>query len=286
VIDVKLSVCLETFYPDSDLTTRVARLRRHGIHNFELWDSRTYGRTQLTQVIGGGAGSSLQLFCGNRQFSPTDPNQRSEFLEELDTNVRLAADLGCPTVTILSDAVDARGIPIPSQHGCSKREKLDHLHDALVAAIPIAAAAHVRMLLEPLNSTIDHPGITLDQSKAAFEIVRAVASPWLSILFDVYHMQVMEGCLVEAMEANLDVIGHVHVADVPGRCEPGQGAIDFQRIISLLSVLCYDGFVGLECCPISSSDDAVAAFIRQFPPTKSRSLSDNLCDAERLELLG
>jgi hydroxypyruvate isomerase len=271
---MKLSVCVETLYTTCDLATRIESLRLHGIHEFELWDCGAYEAGALARVLEPGD-VCLRLFCGNRHHSLTDPTQRTGFLSELGDNLRLAVQLKCPTLTLLSDAVDAHGIPLPSLTPLSRAEKLDSLQVGLVEAVALAKAAGVGLLLEPLNSTIDHPGYTLDDSTTAFEIVRAVGSQRLSVLFDAYHMQVMEGHVADTIEANLDVIGHVHVADVPGRHEPGTGEINFRQIARLLSMNGYSGYVGLECCPMVNDDEAVAAFIRAFLPTTDPIVTTN-----------
>lgn len=134
----------------------------------------------------------------------------------------------------------------------------------LVAALAAADELGITLLLEPLNTKVDHPGYTLAHSTQAFQIVRFVDSPRLRVLYDVYHMQIMEGNLMETMAANLDCIGHIHVADVPGRHEPGTGEINYRSIAAMLREQGYAGSVGLECVPRGDSWDAIASFLDAF----------------------
>jgi len=86
-----------------------------------------------------------------------------------------------------------------------------------------------------------------------------VDSPRLKLLYDIYHMQVMEGNIIHTLTSNLDVIGHVHVADVPGRHEPGTGELDYANIFKALQEAGYDGYVGFEFEPTVSSMEAATA---------------------------
>src|SRR6185295_4761020 len=97
-------------------------------------------------------------------------------------------------------------------------------------------------------------------SAPAFELVRKIDSPRLRVLYDVYHMQIMEGDLLATMEANLAEIGHIHVADVPGRHEPGTGEINYTNIARMLRTTGYDRCIGLECFPRGRSEGAIEAF--------------------------
>src|SRR5262249_31534300 len=200
----------------------------------------------------------------NRDHSLIDPDDRAGFLSELQQSIRNAVRLGCPRLTILSDRVDNRGIPIPPAKPLTGVEKADSIFEGLTEAVALAGAGKITLLLEPLNPKLDHPGYALSHSAPAFTIVRRIASPHLKVLYDVYHMQIMEGDLIAAMEANLSDIGHIHVADVPGRHEPGTGEINYSNIARMLRAGEYDGLIGLECIPRDRSATAIDAFRTVF----------------------
>jgi hydroxypyruvate isomerase len=103
-------------------------------------------------------------------------------------------------------------------------------------------------VLEPLNQ-LDHPGEFLSSSDEGFAIVREVGSPNVRLLFDIYHQQISEGNLTRRIVDNLDLIGHFHVADVPGRHEPGTGEINYEHLFGVLREHGYGGYVGLEYLP-------------------------------------
>ena len=102
------------------------------------------------------------------------------------------------------------------------------------------------LLLEPLNVLVDHKGYFLYRSDEAFEILREVNSPDIKLLFDIYHQQITEGNLIRNIVANIDLIGHFHVAGNPGRNEPYIGEINYVEVFKAADEAGYTGYAGLE----------------------------------------
>ncbi|NNE72196.1 MAG: TIM barrel protein [Acidimicrobiales bacterium] len=128
-----------------------------------------------------------------------------------------------------------------------------------------AGAAGVTLLLELLNSKVDHPGYQCDRSWWGFEVVRRVGSPGLKVLFDAYHMQMMEGDLTRTIKANLDLIGHIHTAGAPGRRDlDDRQEVNWRSIAGLLTHLGYDGWVGHEFMPRAEPIPALRAAYEVF----------------------
>jgi hydroxypyruvate isomerase len=128
----------------------------------------------------------------------------------------------------------------------------------LKLAAPIAADAGVQLLLEPLNSVLDHKGHFLDSTPMGFEIIERVGHPSVRLLFDMYHSTMMGERPESVLAGRGNAIGHVHVADVPGRHEPGSGGIDWRRHIGAPAASGYAGTVGLEYWPTAASLDSLA----------------------------
>ncbi len=104
--------------------------------------------------------------------------------------------------------------------------------------------------IEPLNPTGDnHANYFLNRTPQAFHLVRQVGGPFVKILYDIYHVQIMEGNLIETIRANIANIGHFHVADVPGRHEPGTGEIQYENVFRAIHRSGYQGFCGMEYIP-------------------------------------
>lgn len=124
-------------------------------------------------------------------------------------------------------------------------EQIDNIVKCLKAAVPIIEKENITLLLEPLND-IDRKNYFLPRSKEVFEIIRKVNSPNIKILLDLYHEQLMAGSLMNTIKEKILHIGHIHVADVPGRHEPGTGEINYKGILECLKELNYENYVGFE----------------------------------------
>src|SRR4029077_20010869 len=152
--------------------------------------------------------------------------------------------LGSKTL-IVTTGIEDRSMPRADQHA--------HYVTALKAVAHMAEDAQVTLVLEPLNTKVDHPGYYLQTAKEGFEILDEVGSPSVKMLFDIYHHQIMEGNVIADITKNISKIAHFHVADVPGRHEPGTGEINYANVFRAIAASGYQGFVGLEFKPSGSA---------------------------------
>jgi hydroxypyruvate isomerase len=104
-------------------------------------------------------------------------------------------------------------------------------------------------MIEPINTRVDVPGYFLDSTQLAVECIRAANRPNIKLQYDVYHMQIMEGDLMRSIERLLPWIGHIQIADNPGRHEPGTGEIAFERLLRHIDAVGYEGYIGCEYLP-------------------------------------
>jgi hydroxypyruvate isomerase len=139
--------------------------------------------------------------------------------------------------------------------GVGREEQIACLVDNLKWAAPRLEAAGLPLMLEPLN-TYDNKGYLLGTSAEALAVLDRVGSPWVKLQYDVYHMQRMEGDLVNTMRTNIGRIGHLQIADNPGRHEPGTGEINYRFVLGALDQAGYQGYVGLEYAPSGSTEDS------------------------------
>jgi len=128
----------------------------------------------------------------------------------------------------------------------------------------LGAAAGVTFCVENLNTIVDHPGIPLARAKDTLALVEAVGHPNVKMMLDVYHAQIGEGNLIELVRRCGDAIGEIQVADVPGRCEPGTGEINYPAIAKALHEIGFAGTVGMEAWALGDSAAALAAFRAAF----------------------
>ena len=245
----KLSVCVEMVYDDEPFHERITRAAEAGADAVEFWDWRGKDLERIERtadeagvpIVGCVAGGTL-----------TDPDAADDAVEIVRESIATAADLGIPTLIATTG---------PDQEGLDRTTQRETIVDVLSRVAPDAEAAGVTIVLEPLNTAVDHPGYYLETSAEGFEIVDAVDSPNVRLLYDVYHQQITEGNVIQTLTANIDRIGHVHVADVPGRHEPGTGELDYENILGAIEETEYDGYVGCEFSPTGDADEAVATVL-------------------------
>ncbi|MDP7534204.1 MAG: TIM barrel protein, partial [SAR202 cluster bacterium] len=176
-----------------------------------------------------------------------DPDRVGEFQEGVGRAVEYARTLGCPMVNCLA------GIP-------PRTVSADKVHSTLIGNLQFAAAeleaAGIRMLIEPIN-TIDIPGFHITSTKQGRSIINDTGSGNLFLQQDIYHMQIMEGDLARTIQANLDIIRHMQIADNPGRNEPGTGEINYPYLFEAIDEMDYDGWIGCEYKPKTTTEEGL-----------------------------
>ena len=246
---LRLSVCVEMIFRELPFLERLDRVAAAGYPAFEFWQiaGKDVDAIRAKQVE---LGLACAAFVGTAGLSLVDPARRSELLPALEEALGVARKLECRTL-IATTGQALPGVPRETQHA------------SVVAALKELARPcedrGVFLVLEPLNVLVDHGGYYLDRSAEAFQILDEVGSPAVKCLYDAYHQQVTEGNLIATMTANVAKIGHVHVADVPGRHEPGTGEINYRNVFKALDTAGYAGYVGLEYRPLTDAESALAA---------------------------
>ena len=168
-----------------------------------------------------------------------DPRRSAEFEDGVGLALDYALELGVRRLHCM-----AGRLPPNLSH--------ERAHAAYVANLRHAAARcrehGITLLIEPINDR-DMPGYFLAGTRQAAAVIEEVGAPNLGLQYDIYHMQRMEGELAETIRRHLPAIGHVQLADVPGRHQPGTGEINFPFLFRLLDELGYEGWVGCEYLP-------------------------------------
>jgi hydroxypyruvate isomerase len=259
-VNLKKCACVETLFTELPWEDRFRAAGEAGFEFVEFWSwtDKDLGRIR---DLAAAAGVGIAGFNGDADYSPIDPAHRGGYLDFLGRSLAAARRVGARSLTVHSNALGPGGAVADSCPGLSEAVKYCSLFDTLRASVPLAEEAGVGLNLEALNVTTDHPGNFLAHSRTAAEICRLIASPRLKILFDVYHMQLNEGSLCDNLSACADQLGHIHVADAPGRHEPGTGEIRYSHVFAHLEKLGYAGLVGYELFPLRSTSEAVAAIM-------------------------
>ncbi len=245
-----LSVMLWTVFNELPFEQRLAKVAEAGYRNVELvgeyrnWTAADFARANAARKQ---FGIRFDATAGLKN-GVADPAAREAFLAELRYALNPMETLECPAMIVLSGNVVA-GLTRDEQHA-SCIESLKRAV-ALVERRTIAGEP-VRLLLECIDPE-ENPHYFLQSAAEAVEIVHAVNHPQVQFLYDIFHEQIAEGNLIEKLDKHIDVIGLIHIADVPGRHEPGTGEINYANIYRKLAELNYRHKVAMEFKPIGDA---------------------------------
>jgi len=171
------------------------------------------------------------------------PDRVAQFRDGVEQAIEYATALGCRRLNCPA------GIAPPAADP-------DRLRQTFIENLRYACSrldrSGLQLLIEPLN-THDVPGFYLNGTAQAIELIEAVAAPNLALQYDVYHMSMMQEDVLLTIEANCATIGHIQIADCPGRHEPGTGRVDFAGLFELLDRIGYRQWVGCEYVPVAST---------------------------------
>ena len=255
------SACIEPMYSELPFLERFQAAKNDGFEYVEFW---SWADKDLDAVKAAAerAGIGISGFNGDAELSLIDPAQKAKYLEFLKQSVAAAQKIGACSVTIHSNGLGEGGRVINAYDDLSHTVKLCAMYDMLLECAKIAEESGIQMNLEPLNVTTDHVGNFLQTTRMAAEMTRLIGSPKLKVLYDVYHMQLNEGSLCDNIRAYGDQFGHIHIADAPGRHEPGTGEINYAKVLSCLEESGYTGLIGFELIPKTTTAEAVKAIMK------------------------
>ena len=263
---MRISLCLEMVYPDLPWTARIERAAAAGVHAVEFWDWRNKPLDEMAAATKA-SGLEIAAFSANREHAPVDARQHDGLEREVATSAEVAVRLGCRSLMLLSDTLGPAGQSRNAGDGMPAPQKRANIVTGIRRLAPLAEQHGLTLLLEPLNTRVDHVGYFLDHSAAALEIVEEVGHPSVKLLYDVYHMRMMGECVAESLTACGARLGHVHAAGVPGR-----GSLDpeYAAVAETLARSGYQGLVGLEFAPVGDHDEAVRAAVQLFSNSRQR----------------
>ncbi len=236
-----LSPCIEWHFADEhpDMADRIRAAKAAGFEavEFHLWRDK-----DLSGIAGALAETGVRLtgICVDPRRSLVDPAQHDEFLDAVRESLVAAQQLGSPPMIVASGF---------TREGVDHQEHFAAAVSVLKQASALAQEAGVMLLLEPLNDRVEHPGMYLVSTPLGLDIVEAVGSANLRLLYDVYHSATMGEDMEQVLTGRMHLVHHVQVADMPGRNEPGSATLNWDKIIALLERLGYSGGIGLEYRP-------------------------------------
>jgi hydroxypyruvate isomerase len=232
----------------------MAMLVRHGYEAYEMFDWRN---PQTLETFVAERKKYPQLTCATivankgveaQGCGLVNPRERDGFLRELSASIEAAHKVECQRLVVLTGN-ELGGMPRSAQ--------MANAVSLLREAAPLLERNGMTAVMEVLNTYVDHPGYFLYSVGDAAEMIDRVASPNVKILFDIYHVQIMEGNLIENIRMNIDRIGHFHIGDVPGRHQPGSGEINYRNVLKSIYDLGdrFKGYAALEYGPTIPTEE-------------------------------
>jgi hydroxypyruvate isomerase len=252
---MKIGLCIEMAFAGLPFEDRIRKAAECGYRNVEMWfvDKSFKGKPEQLAKIADVHGVTItNTVIGSPDGSIggglTNPAHRKRWLARAAMTIEFTRQAGI-AATIVCTGNEVKGM--------TRSKMLASVIAGLKPTVEMAERAGVTLLLEPLNTRYDHRGYLLASSDEGAEICRTVGSSRLKLLFDCYHMQIMEGDLVNHIQRNIDMIGHFHAAGVPGRHELYQGETDYPFLMSQIEAMDYQGVFGLEYQPSADHDSSV-----------------------------
>ena len=238
---MKLTPCLEMLFTELPFVERIAAVAEAGYTAAEFWG---HGNKDLKAVAAASARHGVAITSMTACGDLVNPQKHDEAEQKLKAAIEAARGVGCERLIVLS------GNTMPGLTRCG------HVKNCIAGLrrlVPLAEAAGVVLVLELLNTRVNHAGYFLDNSEDMAAILRAVDHPCAKGLYDIYHAGIMEGNLVEQIRTNIDIIGHFHAAGIPGRHELMDGEQNYPFICRQIDALGYTGYMGLEYSPLKPS---------------------------------
>jgi hydroxypyruvate isomerase len=258
------AVNVEMFWTDRPFLDRLRLVKDSGFSHYEFWPWRNKDIDAIRRLNDELGLHAAQFSASPKRFSEgiTDPRRRAEFVEDIRAAVEVARRLNVQKLCVVAGE---------ETEGYSPEEQTRAVIDALKAGAEVVEPAGVTIILEPLNILVDHPKQHVVHSEHAARILRAVDSPNVKMLFDIYHQQISEGNLTGNIRGYKDLIGYYQLADHPGRHEPGTGEVHYAHVLRVVHDVGYRGAIGLEMSPKSDPGAALKALRRVDAEAKSGS---------------
>ncbi len=247
------AVNVEMTWGNLPFLERLSKVKDAGFSHYEFWPWRS---KDIDAIIS--KNRELGLIPVQFSASPVkgfshgitnpDPARREEFEEEIRSAVPVAKKLGVKKICVVAGE---------ETKGHSPEEQTQAVISALKAGARIVEPEGITIILEPLNILVDHPRQLVVKSEHAASILKAVGSPNVKMLFDIYHQQISEGNLTGNIRKYHDLIGYYQLADHPGRHQPTTGEINYAFVLKTIHDVGYTQEIGMEMSP---KGDPMAAF--------------------------
>lgn len=250
---MKFTLCIGA-YKGQDALFHLQKAKEHGFAGLELYrwwelgDLRAFAREQ--EAIGVG----IVATC-TKVFDLVDPSRSDDYVAGLRETMEACRTLGIKSI-ITQTGPERPDVPRESQRSA--------MTETLKRCAELLAGTDMVLELEPLNGLVNHKGHFLQRSDEAAGIIDSVDSPNVKLVFDVYHQQITEGNVIRNATGYLSRINHYHIADNPGRNQPGTGELNYVNILRAIRETGFSGYIGLECGYTIDTDEALTQFTSEL----------------------
>ena len=252
-----LAVCAEMVFTELPLLERIERIHAAGFAA-EIW-----GWTDKDAAALSATGATFTSMTGYVTGDLITPDGADDLLRTAEKSIPFAQAIRCPSLNLHGTGLGEGGIPVRPVEVVTGDMWLA-AERTLSRVAELGERHGVTFVLENLNTEVDHPGTPFGRAADTLALVSAVDSPHLKMNLDLYHAQIGEGNLVELIRRSAPHLGEVQVADVPGRCEPGTGEVNWPFVARALVDAGYDGVVAMEAFASGDSDVALERFREAF----------------------
>lgn len=249
---MRLCVPIPCFFGQMDFAEAIRRVRALGFDAAETYSWKGLDASSVRRACAEN-GVELLSLCTS-EFRMTDEAFRSAWLDGLRESCAAAHALGVKR--LITQTGPDTGAPRAKQH--------ENIVETLRQAAAILEDSGVTVMLEPLNTLVDHKGYYLWSAVEGVEIIREVNHPLVKMVFDIYHQQIMEGNIIPNITGNLDCIAHLHAAGHPGRNELQSGENDYNVIFAAVDRAGYTGACGLEYTPLMPPEESLSEALRRY----------------------
>jgi hydroxypyruvate isomerase len=246
---MELSACIEWLFGDEpEFVDRISRCAEAGVGFVEFWWWRDKDMGAIRERLEE-TGVGLTAFITQPEGGLVDRRRHESFVAGVAESADVAASLGCRGLLVLV------GSRLADR---DRDEQRQAIVDGLRRSAPVAAERGVTLLVEPVNTRTEDPEFFLDATDEGLAIIEQVSMPNVRLLYDIFHSAVMGESTKAVLAGRVELVGHIHIADFPGRHEPGTGAIDWPGVLGWLSASGYTGRIGLEYMPSGDTPSTIS----------------------------